>query len=153
MQVVRFAIGHLSGRVLHMPWLVWRLIGVIIVLRQVLMTSNVLNILCPELVSFSKAHSFEPSLDISNDHLVFVSLFLQGLYFSLELSQHVDGVDIIVLSQRSVLLLQPFEHAVVFLHFRGKLIVHLQYYSIFLVQLIPYPVQLFVDLMQRCLRL
>jgi hypothetical protein len=87
-----------------MPRLILRLIGVVIVLRQVLMTSNMLNILCPELVSFPKAHSFEPSLDISNNHLVFVSLFLQGLYFSLELSQHVYGVDIIVLFQRSVLL-------------------------------------------------
>ena len=64
-----------------------------------------------------EAKTLKLPLDITNNHLIFLSLFPESFHLYLKFLKEIDGVNIVIFFESSVLVFQPFEHAVVFLHF------------------------------------
>ena len=71
------SIGHLPRRILLISGLIAMLITSLVSLWKILMTSDMVNILLSQLAFFSITHPLKFSLNVTNDHLVFVSLLFE----------------------------------------------------------------------------
>lgn len=66
---------------------------------------------------FIEAKALKLPLDITNDHLIFLSLFPESFHLYLKFLKEINCVDIIIFFESSVLIFQSLEYTVVFLHF------------------------------------
>ena len=55
-------------------------------------------------IGFAEAECLKLPLDISNDHLIFMFLFLKSLYFYFQFFKQIIGIDIVILFKYSILI-------------------------------------------------